>query len=126
MRVSVSAEGTMADQEPTEEIAPTEEDFGFWNNDPRTAPEHYIKASDVKSSRSDVTLLLGNTYWDGRDRVDLCKLRLIMSHYDFLEFAEDVRKQAAFLEKIYKGNAPGPDATDEEFNIAWEEVYGDD
>ena len=116
----------MADQEPTEEIAPMEEDFGFWDNDPRTAPEQYIKASEVKSSRSDVMLLLGNTYMEGRVRVDFCKLRLIMSHYDFLEFAEDVRKEAAFLKKIYKGNAPGPDVTDEEFTIALEEVYGDD
>lgn len=117
----------MADKELKEETAPTEaEDFGFWDNDPRTVPEHYIKVSTVRSSPADVTLLLGNTYWEGHDRVDFCKLRLIMSHYDFLEFAEDVRKQAAFLEKIYKGNAPGPDVTDEEFNTALEEVYGDD
>ena len=115
----------MADQEPTEEIAPTEEDYGLWDNDPRTVPEHYIEACEVSSSRSNVTLLLGNTYWEGRSRVNLCKLRLIMSHYDFLEFAEDVRKQAAFLEKIYKGNSPGPSLAPEEYDTAWKEIYGD-
>jgi hypothetical protein len=49
-----------------------------------------------------------------------------MTHRAFLELAEEIGKEAAFLRKIYKGRSPGPDPTQEEFNAALEEVYGDD
>ena len=116
----------MADQEQEEISSEEAKNFGFWDNNPLTVPEHYIKVSEMTNTPSDVTLLLGNTYWEGRGRIDLCKLRLIMPHSDFLEFAEEVQKQATFLKKIYKGDTPGPNATPEEIDTALEEVYGDD
>ena len=103
---------------------PEEETFGFWDNDPRTVPEHSMNVSTIVTTPSNITLLLGNTYRDSGNRVDYCKLRLYMSHLDFVEFAEDVRKAAELLDKIYKGDTPGPRVTSEEADTAWEEVYG--
>lgn len=111
----------MVDKEQQEEV----ETYGFWDNDTKAVPEHYIKAFTVSPNRSDVTLLLGNTYREQGLHVDLCKLRLVMTHRDFLEFAEDVRKGAALLTILYQGISPGLDSTSEELDAAFEEVYRD-
>lgn len=117
----------MADQEEQTELTPEEEeDDEYWDNDTTGVPEHYIKVSRVDSDLSDVTLLLGNGYRKGGSFVLLCKMRLIMTHRDFLDFAEDVRREAAFLTKIYKGKRPGPNPTDEEYERAMKEAYGID
>ncbi len=117
----------MADQEQQTEIAPAEvETFEFWDNDTKAVPEHYLEAFTVTSGPSDVTLLLGNTYKERDLRVDLCKLRLNMTHDNFMRFAEAIRKQAALLTKLYKGNEPGLNPTPEELDTAMKEVYGSD
>lgn len=100
--------------------------YGFWHNDTKDVPEHYVNAFIVIGDSSDVTMLLGNTYRDRGSRVDLCKLRVTMTHRNFLQFAEDVRKQATFLKKIYKETGPGPNYTQEEMDAALEEVFGQD
>lgn len=109
------------------DIMPEEvETYSFWDNDTKTVPEEYVRAFTVNSDPIDVKLLFGNTYKEGGLRVDLCKIRLVMTHRAFLELAEEIGKEAAFLKKLYKGKNPGPDPTPEEFNAALEEVYGDD
>lgn len=109
----------------SEEFVPEESvTYNFWDNDTTAAPELYIKTSTISASYSDVTLLLGNPYWEQQVRVNLCKLRLTMSHLDFFEFAEIVRKQSELLKRLYNGNSPGPEFTQEEYDVAWREVYG--
>ena len=111
----------------TVDIMPEEvETYSFWDNDTKTVPEEYIRAFTVNSDPVDVRLLFGNTYRERGLRVDLCKIRLVMTHSAFLELAEEIGKEASFLRKIYRGKSPGPDPTPEEFNAALEEAYGDD
>ena len=110
----------MVDKEQQEAVGT----YGFWDNDTKAVPEYYIKAFTVNGDASDVTLLLGNTYQEQGLRVDLCKLRLVMTHRDFLDFAEEVRKEADLLKILYQGIRPGLDRSLEEINEALEEVYG--
>ena len=110
----------MVDKEQQEAVGT----YGFWDNDTKAVPEHYVKAFTVNGDASDVTLLLGNTYQEQGSRVDLCKLRLVMTHRDFLDFAEEVRKEADLLTILYRGIRPGLDRSLEEVNEALEEVYG--
>ena len=99
----------MADTKQQEEMTDTTVDAeigevevnSFWDNDTKTVPEQYVRAFTVDSDRVDVRPLLGSTYREGGVRVDLCKIRLVMTHQVFLELAEEVRKEAAFLRKIY-------------------------
>lgn len=99
----------------------------FWKNDPATVPEHYINRHVISEGASEVTLALGVKYPERGHRRDLCRVRLVMSHDQFLEFAEDVRKEAEFLQRLYNGRPTSLRGVSlDQYNKAVGDVYGHD
>ena len=109
----------MAEEEPE---APAIQPI--WSNDSESVPEVYINRFFINEGASDVSIALGSEYREAGRLSRLCRLRVMMTHNQFLQFAEDVRKEAEFLRLLYHGEPSSlRDVTQDEYNDAVSEIY---
>jgi len=90
----------MAEEEPESSVWP------FWTNDSESVPEVYVNRFSINEGASDVSIALGSEYRDVGQLSRLCRLRVILTHDQFFQFAEEVRKEVEFLRLLYRGNPP--------------------
>lgn len=111
----------MAD-DPTPSEDTQDQDEDLWLDSAEEAPELFINLFRTDVDTSEVTLLLGSSFY-GRKRQSSCKARLVMTHHGFVEFAKYIERQGRIIEEVYGGAVPSfEDFSDEHVNAAIDSV----